>query len=230
MDLAQQVLGDVSRGQIPSMDVLTLLATRIAGYCLTLGAAFIKIPQILTILKSKSVEGLSIISFELEMFITAIHTSYGYILGLDFSAYGEAVVMFIQCVFLVACIYWYGQLSKGRSALMYTLLAAGGGLVYLGHVSESQIGAIYVLNQGFFIVARGAQIFKNYQEGGTGQLSLASSLLPFLGCIVRIFTTIREGAGLTFLVGFILGTVLNGIVVLQILYYQGKKEKAVKKD
>ncbi|GMH37008.1 hypothetical protein BSKO_04881 [Bryopsis sp. KO-2023] len=230
MDLAQEVIGDLSRGQVPSMDVLTLLATRIIGYCITFGAAFIKIPQIMAILKSKSVEGLSILSFELEMFITAIHTSYGYILELDFSAYGEAVVMFFQCFVLVACIYWYGQLSKARSAMMYTLLAIGGGLVYLDNVSESQIGMIYVMNQGFFIVARGAQILKNYQQGGTGQLSLASSVLPFLGCIARIFTTIREGAGLTFLVGFILGTVLNGIVVLQILYYQGKKEKVVKKD
>lgn len=77
-------------------------------------------------------QGLSILSFELDALIPGIHSSYGYIMGLDFSAYGEAVVMFVQNVVLVMIIYWYGNMARTRSAAIFTLLATGGAMVAAG--------------------------------------------------------------------------------------------------
>lgn len=86
--------------------------------------------------------GLSILAFELETYIPGVHSAYGYIMELDFSAYGEAVVSFIQAAILMATIYWYGDVSKGRQGLLYGLLIFGGALVYLGmkysfHLADS---------------------------------------------------------------------------------------------
>lgn len=88
--------------------------------------------QILTVHKSKSIKGLSILSFELDLFIPAIHSSYGYIMGLDISAYGEAVMSFLQGVILVHAIYRYGKVPMRRQSMIFALLCLGGALVYSG--------------------------------------------------------------------------------------------------
>lgn len=88
--------------------------------------------QILAVLKSKSVKGLSIMSFELDMFIPAIHASYGYIMGLDISAYGEAVMSILQGFILLNAIYRYGKVSMTRRSMIFALLCLGGALVYTG--------------------------------------------------------------------------------------------------
>lgn len=79
---------------------------------------------------------MSIFSFELDAFIPGIHASYGYIMGLDFSAYGEAVVIFVQNVVLVTIIHWYGNLAKIRSATIFTLFATGGAMVASGDLRQ----------------------------------------------------------------------------------------------
>ena len=52
--------------------------------------------QVLNVYNSKSAEGLSAVSFELETFGLLVGLSYGYVLGLPFSTYGEATFLFAQ--------------------------------------------------------------------------------------------------------------------------------------
>lgn len=56
-------------------------------------------------------------------------------------------------------------------------------------------------------------------QGKTGQQSFFTNLLQFLGAIARVFTSIKEGAGMPMVRGFILGSTVNGTVTGQILYY-----------
>lgn len=48
------------------------------------------------------------------------------------------------------------------------------------------------------------------------------------GCAVRVLTTLQEGGGTNMLAGFTISLALNLALVLQILYYRPKAEKAKK--
>jgi hypothetical protein len=69
-------------------------------------------------------------------------------------------------------------------------------------------------------------------QGKTGQLSLITTALTFIGTLVRIFTSMREGAGAAMVRGFLLGTLINGTMFFQILYYgpNGRGPRAVALD
>ncbi|CAD7703298.1 unnamed protein product, partial [Ostreobium quekettii] len=129
LKVAQDVLSEVLSGRIPEWSVITLLATRMIGYCIMVAAAVTKVPQILAVIRNKSAEGLSVISFELELLGTALHMSYGYAHNLPISAYGEAIVMFIQSVVLNTAIYNYAKTPTIRPTVIY--LAMGYGLAFV---------------------------------------------------------------------------------------------------
>jgi mannose-P-dolichol utilization defect 1 len=66
-------------------------------------------------------------------------------------------------------------------------------------------------------------------QGKTGQQSFFTSFIQFLGSIARVFTSVKEGAGMPMVRGFLMGTCVNGAVVGQILYYgkDGRKKATV---
>lgn len=65
-------------------------------------------------------------------------------------------------------------------------------------------------------------------QGKSGQLSVVTSLLMFVGAVVRVFTSMRENAGAAMVRGFMLGATINGIMLGQILFYgeHGRGSKA----
>jgi uncharacterized protein with PQ loop repeat len=102
------------------------------GYAIVAGASLLKVPQILGILNSGSAAGLNKASFELENIGFSIHTAYGFVLGLPFSAFGEAVIILLQNTFLLAIIYYYAKAPLWRGFLMILLTACGGWFVLSG--------------------------------------------------------------------------------------------------
>jgi len=71
--------------------------------------------QVANVLRARSADGLSPLSFELESWGLLVHTAYGYLKGLPFSAYGEAGVLFAQNVLLLALIYTYARMPVSRA-------------------------------------------------------------------------------------------------------------------
>lgn len=106
------------------------------GYGIVAGASLLKLPQILGVLRSGSAAGLNLASFELENIGYSIHTAYGFILGLPFSAYGEAVIILLQNTLLLSIIYHYARAPLWRGVLMIILTAYGGYFVLSGRVSN----------------------------------------------------------------------------------------------
>ena len=84
----------------------------------------------------------------------------------------------------------------------------------------------------FLIISRLTQIWANYQNGNTGKLSSVTVFAFALGSLARVFTTLSEVDDIIILTGFIVGTVLNFILVFQVLYYwdapQGKATQSTK--
>jgi mannose-P-dolichol utilization defect protein 1 len=64
-----------------------------------------------------------------------------------------------------------------------------------GHVSMAQISHAYDLNNIILMSARIPQIYKNFSDRSTGQLSVITYAANTLGCVARLFTTVQEGGG-----------------------------------
>jgi len=61
------------------------------------------------------------------------------------------------------------------------------------------------------------QIWTNYRQATTGQLSVISVFMQFGGCAARVFTSVQETNGDWLIIGpFLVATLLNGIIFAQI--------------
>jgi hypothetical protein len=56
------------------------------------------------------------------------------------------------------------------------------------------VGALYDVNNFIMLAARVPQILKNFSEQSTGQLSIVTFGVNTVGCVVRILTSLHEGA------------------------------------
>ncbi|GAB4822008.1 hypothetical protein N2152v2_009054 [Parachlorella kessleri] len=182
------------------------------GYGILAGSTLVKVPQLLNVVRARSADGLNPISFELETLGLLIATTYGFLMRLPFSAFGEVVALLLQNNLLLLLIYRYQHRSLARTFTFVTLLATWGA--------------------GDFWTAQ--QLFKaysllNFGSRSTGQLSIITYFLNFAGASARIFTSIQEGAGAAMIRGSAISAFLNFVVVGQILAY-GNKKKQLKKD
>jgi mannose-P-dolichol utilization defect protein 1 len=117
--------GSLRDGKFPDKDCLLPLISKLLGYAIVAASTTVKVPQvggflhsksfvffiivfgynlfnyllkfqILKILKNKSVRGLSVVGFELEVVGYTIALAYCLHKGLPFSAYGELAFLLIQ--------------------------------------------------------------------------------------------------------------------------------------
>ncbi len=82
-----------------SGECVKLLASKLLGYLIILGAVFFKIPQILAIIKNKSVAGLSLSMFGLELVGFFITLAYNIRQNNPFSTYGETIFVILQSTY-----------------------------------------------------------------------------------------------------------------------------------
>ncbi|KAL5697645.1 hypothetical protein ACHQM5_028768 [Ranunculus cassubicifolius] len=76
-------------GKFPEKTCLLPLISKILGYSIVAASTIVKLPQIMKILHHRSVRGLSVAAFELEVVGFTIALAYCLHKGLAFSAYGE---------------------------------------------------------------------------------------------------------------------------------------------
>jgi len=77
---------------------------------------------------------------------------------------------------------------------------------------------------------KGIQIWANYEQGETGQLSVISVTMQFGGCLARVFTSIQETNWDWLIIApFVVASILNGIILAQILYYGSNNATSAKR-
>ncbi len=69
------------------------------------------------------------------------------------------------------------------------------------------------------------QAAENYRNGSTGQLSLVTVLLLFLGALARIFTSYQETRDVMMVLTYVTSAFFNGIILSQLFYYWNAKPK-----
>ncbi|CAA7027427.1 unnamed protein product [Microthlaspi erraticum] len=222
-------IGSLRDGEFPEKDCLLPLISKLLGYFLVAASIAVKLPQIMKILQHKSVRGLSVVAFELEVVGYTISLAYCLHKGLPFSAFGEMAFLLVQALILVACIYYYSQpvpMTTWVRALLYCAVAP---TVLAGQINPTLFDALYASQHAIFLFARLPQIWKNFKNKSTGELSFLTFFMNFAGSIVRVFTSIQENAPNSILTGFALGVFTNGTILSQILLYQKKPAEAKEK-
>ncbi|CAA0830189.1 Mannose-P-dolichol utilization defect 1 protein homolog 2 [Striga hermonthica] len=223
------VLGSLRSSEIPEKDCLLPLISKLLGYCIVTASTIVKLPQILKILKNGSIRGLSVLAFELEVVGYTIALAYCLHKGLPFSAYGELAFLLIQAIILVAIIYYYSQPLGTKTwirALLYCALAP---TVLAGQIDPLLFEALYVSQHAVFFCARIPQIWANFKNKSTGELSFITSFMNFGGSMVRVFTSLQEKAPTSVVVGSVIGIITNGTILSQIVMYQNQTAKKEKK-
>ncbi|XP_074280651.1 mannose-P-dolichol utilization defect 1 protein homolog 2 [Silene latifolia] len=224
------VIDSISHGQIPEKACLLPLISKLLGYCIVAASTTVKIPQILKILEHKSIRGLSVAAFELEVIGYTISLAYCLHKGLPFSAFGEYAFLLVQAIILVAVIYYFSQ-PVGTGRWMRALIFCGiAPTILAGKIDPMLFEALYASQHAIFLCARIPQIWKNFSNKSTGELSFLTCFMNFGGSMVRVFTSMQEKAPSSVVMGCVLGAITNGTLLSQIVIYQKPPARKEKKD
>jgi len=208
------------------MDV-GLLVSKILGYTIVAGSLVLKAPQILKIVNAGSVAGLSTTSYWLELIGFTIGFAYNYNANFPLSTYGENIFLMAQDIIIVYLLYSYRRKINSTFFLMFLLYASLSLAVITGFTGPAILAYLQACTIPIFAASKIPQILNNYTQRSTGQLSFVTVFMTFGGSSARVFTTWKEVSDSIVLAGYLIGTFLNGILVLQFLLYSssGKKQK-----
>lgn len=208
---------------------LKILISKGLGIGIIGGALLLKVPQILAIVRSGTVEGLSPMAFYTELPLSGTNVCYNILQGNPFSTYGEQVFISIQNAILILLLWSYMPV---KPSVMFMLgMVVFFVAVFVGAMSlpteYQQI--LPLLSIPLMLFARLSQIVNNFKLKTTGQLSVITTLLNFVGGLARVFTTIQQvGYDYSLLSGFAASILTSGMLLLQMVIYRKSSTSASK--
>jgi len=188
------------------------------GYGIVAGSMMVKLPQIQKIVAAKSGQGISFLSTLMELVVYTATFAYCYAKEFPFSSYGDSIfVMFQTLAIGFLYLIYAGQLTNAYT-FIFTFLAVLYALVS-GLTPINVLATMQMFNIPITVTAKSIQIWSNYSASSTGQLSLITTMLLFLGSTARIFTSIQETGDVIIISSYVIGCVMNAVVLAQIFYY-----------
>ena len=208
-------------------DCISYLVSKGLSIAIVLFSFISKLPQILYMLRTKEIKGLSYLSIYLDILSTLFYTMYPCHMGYPFLTYGEGLILLFQNIFIFCIVWKYDTYQASDKNNMTFSLALCSFLFscYKGFFNEKTWTIIGSASTALSMISRVTQILASYKEKSTGPLSTFTYLLNMGGNLARLFTTIKETQDWIMAGGFVISFVLNLIVFLQILYYNKDKKK-----
>ncbi|KAK7090023.1 hypothetical protein V1264_009882 [Littorina saxatilis] len=204
---------------------LKVVISKCLGFGIILGSVIVKVPQIVKLLKAKSGEGISLISVSCELLAISATWSYGFASKFPFSSYGEAVFLALQTLIIAFLVLFYN--GQTMQAFTYVVSYVSVMVFLLSPYAPFQLLSILQTGNAFVIMAsKLIQAVTNFQNKSTGQLSVITVFLLFVGAIARIFTSIQETGDNLVVFTYVVSTVFNGIIAAQMLLYWKADNKA----
>lgn len=212
------------------VDCIKYTVSKGLGLGIVLGGSIVKVPQIMTIVSHGSAQGLSLLSYLIETLSYTITLAYNIRQDNPFSTFGEILFITLQNMIIASLI-----LSYSKQALLVLPLLALFGAVFYGlqqpdMISASAMASLYAATIPLSLASKVPQIWTNFKNKSTGQLSVFTVMNYFLGSAARVFTTYAELDDPLMLLGTLLATGLNLLLVLQVFLYWGKATKVPKKS
>lgn len=182
----------------------------------------VKLPQLYKIVNSKSIRGVSLTSYLLDTASQLIAVAYNIRSHFPFNTYGESAFLTIQNVLIILLIFVYSH-QPGKTSKALTFLAITGGSTYAllsqDLVPMNALRSLLALSIPLSLSSKLPQIATIASAGTTGQLSAFTVFSSLVGTLARVFTTATETGDNTLWWSFVLASMLNGIIALQMLFY-----------
>lgn len=217
-----------------NFECLKLALSKCLGYGIIVGSTLVKVPQILKIVQAQSAEGISVTSVLLELVGITASTAYSYAMRYPFSAWGEGLFLVLETALIAALVLRFRG-HQGRALGFTVAYAAVLAMLASDSVPVSTLWGAQLLSLPVILSGKLMQVWSNYKQGHTGQLSAITSGLLFFGAVARIFTTVTETGDALMTGSFALAAVVNCLIFAQVLYYwdatnKGLQEKKKAKD
>eukprot|EP00871_Galdieria_phlegrea_P002274 jgi/Galph1/3047/GphlegSOOS_G1747.1 len=219
----------MERSVFSNVACLKAIITRVLSYCVVVFAGIIKIPQILAIVYVKSAFGISLTSLMVETFGYVYNLAYHYRERYPFSSYGDFILLAVQNLLILLLSYRY----RKQTGLGIGIVSVFGVIAFVmtTHWTPLYLLRLFVTcNLLVALAARIPQVYSNWARQSTGTLNLITCLGIFGGACTRIWTTLQDVKDNLVLVGYIMSTVLNGVLCVQIIYYRYFFQPKVKKS
>ncbi|EON62618.1 hypothetical protein W97_01842 [Coniosporium apollinis CBS 100218] len=213
----QTLLHDIDPLSDPAC--LKLAISKGLGIGIIGASSIVKIPQLLKLLNSQSSEGISFLSYALETSAYLIGLAYNVRQGFPFSTYGETALIAVQNIVIAALVLQFAGRTAGAAAWVAGLAAAGYALFDGRTVDAPTLSWLQAGAGVLGVASKAPQIWANWRQGGTGQLSAFAVFNYLAGSLSRIFTTLQEVDDPLILYGFVAGFLLNAVLAAQMIYY-----------
>lgn len=155
---------------------------------------------------------------------------YNLLKGYPIAGWGEQGIVAVQATVVLILVWIYrGNNLKVRFAFFGLWMCISAAILFEGHECHLLLTSLGASPTAMTAISRIPQIFLNWQSGQTGQLSLITFFLQFLGSVARLLTTLQLiGNDALTLISHSVGAILNLVVVLQILAHHNQLKLAVK--
>lgn len=205
-------------------DCMKIVLSKILGFGIILGSMLVKLPQVIKIARAKSAEGINFFSVLCELIAVSATSSYGFARQFPFSSYGEGIFLVLQTTSIAFLVLLYGRSLMSAMTFLGIYVAV---MAYLFSpaVPITFLAFLQSVNIGIIILSKVLQATTNYKNGSTGQLSVITVTLLFLGSILRIFTSVQETGDPLTVFTYIVSTFANGLILSQIIFYWNSKPK-----
>lgn len=216
-------------GTVQAVDAgMQLLVSKILGYGILVGSLFLQVPQLIKILKLRSVAGISRWSRYSEVPINTSSCIYHFLIGAPLSTWGENIVVLTQnLVIVMLCWAWEKPGVAKREMILAVAALAMLSAAQLS-LPPSLLPLLIWLNIPFILGSTVPQIIQNQQQGHTGQLAIATCFMKFGGCVVRMFTTVTQiGLDPGLLIGYGAGASMNLTLMLQGIIFREQTAKVL---
>jgi len=208
---------------------LKLVSTKLLGYAIVAGASAVKLPQVFKIITAKSGAGITVIGVLLELLAITFNACYSFRNNFPFSAWGEAIFLAIETLFIAFLILWYDG-NKGKALTFLSIyVAVVATLIHPDFVSRDVMWWLQSTVLPLAVTGKMFQAIKNYKAQHTGQISALTAWAIFAGSLVRIYTTIQETGDLLTATTFTFAAAANALLALQVLYYWKSTKKFMEK-
>lgn len=207
------------------------------NYAILLGGLGVRLPQLYMVWKARSVVGISESSVLVEALGAWLFVAYNLLQRHAFATWGEVFFIGVQNLLLVS-LYWTYSPGRGGerrrcirwAAAIVAVLVACYTRLLPSRVCRALENLLGVSPLPLMLLARMPQIFQNYKQGHTGQLSLLTLSLTLLGGLARLATVFQQVPDGFILISSAMTVILNLVPTLQIMYYWNETETVLQRD
>lgn len=170
----------------PAVVISKLMGIGIMG-----GSFFLKMPQIVKILSSKSVEGLSPMAVYHELPLYSSGVIYHYLQRFPLSTYGEMVVVMVQNIVIVLLMWVYQRPAIEVSEIVSKVVQFIAFCIVSLNLPKKVQPVLAFVNVPLLLSSCVPQILANRRQEHTGTLAISTCAMKALGSAMRLFTTVQ---------------------------------------